>query len=63
MGPLQVKVKKATEVYFDEEMGTYPLKSSPKGLSVIINYENYPNKSFRRYVSHIDVENLKNLCE
>ncbi len=61
--PLHVSVKKATKVYIDDKWGTYPMLSSPKGLAVIINNENFPKKQYKRHGSQVDVENLKNLCE
>ncbi len=60
---LQVKVKKATNVHSDENGGTFPMKSSPRGLAVIINNEDYPEREYKRYGSNVDVQNLKDLCE
>ncbi len=33
---LQVKVKKATKVHINEDWGTYPIISSPRGVAVIM---------------------------
>ena len=59
---LQVKVKKAREVKLNEEWGTYPMNSTPRGLAVIFNYDNIPNYNERKG-SQIDVENLQELCK
>ncbi len=60
---LEVNVKKAKKVHLDEKWTTYPMTTSPKGVAVIINNENFPRKQYKRYGSRVDVENLKDLCE
>ena len=61
--PLNVKVIQAKAFKSNPEMGTYQMKSNPKGLALIVNYENFPDISCKRNGSEVDVRNLKELCE
>ncbi len=58
---LHVSVKKATEAGRNEY--AYQMMSEPRGLAVIFNYKNFPDKGQRRDGSEADVENLKELCK
>ncbi len=53
----QVQVTRAQRFHVDEEWGTYPMKSKPRGLAVILNSRT------NRDGSDADVQNLKELCE
>ncbi len=59
---LEVKVKKAINIHYDEVWETYPMGSLPRGIAVIINYKNFPDRKYNRQGSHVDVVNLTDLC-
>ena len=63
LGPLQVQVEQATKLHVDKEWGTYTMNSTPRGLAVILNYENFPIRRRKRSGSCVDVQNLRELCE
>ena len=59
---LEINVKKATKAGFENEgWGIYPMQTSPRGVAIIINIENFPNWEYKRHGSHVDVENLEDL--
>ena len=59
---LDIRVKPATETYFEKDWDNYPMKTSPRGLAVIFNYDIIPNQE-RRVGSREDVKNLEELCK
>ena len=59
---LDIRVRPATETYFDKGWDNYPMKTSPRGLAVIFNYDIIPNHE-RREGSMEDVKNLEELCK
>ena len=61
---LDIRVRPATETKENREHGwcNYPMKTSPRGLAVIFNYDIIPNQE-RRVGSREDVKNLEELCK
>jgi len=60
MEPIKVSVKQATEYLYNKHLGTYTMKTNPRGIALIVNFEKFTsNIGYKnRQGSRVDEQNL-----